>query len=187
MENTLPLPATAAGAAMPPRRKTESNGQDQINPGEFMRQVQAKRARSYWPSRQETVTTAIFVGIMMMILAVFFLGIDSLFGMRRALAAVAGLIPASQLYRERRHMARWYIIHAYSGFENKVRESILSEAERMGLSQLVEAVEVPDRNDHRGQARQEGAGRTQVHAGLRSGQAGAERRRLSPRQEHRRR
>ena len=28
-------------------------------------------------------------------------------------------------------MARWYIIHAYSGFENKVRESILSEAERM--------------------------------------------------------
>jgi len=40
-------------------------------------------------------------------------------------------------------MARWYIIHAYSGFENKVRDSILSDAERMGLSQLVEAVEVP--------------------------------------------
>ncbi|MFB0872037.1 MULTISPECIES: transcription termination/antitermination protein NusG [unclassified Sphingobium] len=40
-------------------------------------------------------------------------------------------------------MARWYIIHAYSGFENKVKESILSEAERMGLSQLVEQVEVP--------------------------------------------
>ena len=40
-------------------------------------------------------------------------------------------------------MARWYIIHAYSGFENKVRDSILSEAERMGLSQLVEEVEVP--------------------------------------------
>lgn len=35
-------------------------------------------------------------------------------------------------------MSRWYIIHADSGFENKVRESILSEAERMGLSQLVE-------------------------------------------------
>src|SRR3546814_10227516 len=40
-------------------------------------------------------------------------------------------------------MARWYIIHAYSGFENKVRDSVLAEAERMGLSQLVEAVEVP--------------------------------------------
>lgn len=40
-------------------------------------------------------------------------------------------------------MARWYIIHAYSGFENKVKESILAEAERLGLSQLVEEVEVP--------------------------------------------
>lgn len=40
-------------------------------------------------------------------------------------------------------MARWYIIHAYSGFENKVRDSILSEAERKGLEALVEAVEVP--------------------------------------------
>ena len=40
-------------------------------------------------------------------------------------------------------MARWYIIHAYSGFENKVRDSILSEATRKGLEALVEAVEVP--------------------------------------------
>ena len=40
-------------------------------------------------------------------------------------------------------MARWYIIHAYSGFENKVRDSIIAEAERMGLSEAVEAVEVP--------------------------------------------
>jgi transcription termination/antitermination protein NusG len=40
-------------------------------------------------------------------------------------------------------MARWYIIHAYSGFENKVRDQILSEAERKGLTPFVEAVEVP--------------------------------------------
>ncbi|WP_294288295.1 transcription termination/antitermination protein NusG [uncultured Sphingomonas sp.] len=40
-------------------------------------------------------------------------------------------------------MARWYIIHAYSGFENKVRDQILADADRMGLTQLVEAVEVP--------------------------------------------
>ena len=40
-------------------------------------------------------------------------------------------------------MARWYIIHAYSGFENKVRDSIIAEAARLGLSDGVEAVEVP--------------------------------------------
>jgi len=40
-------------------------------------------------------------------------------------------------------MSRWYIIHAYSGFENKVRDAIQSEAVRLGLESLVEAVEVP--------------------------------------------
>ncbi|MGP1282410.1 MAG: transcription termination/antitermination protein NusG [Parasphingopyxis sp.] len=40
-------------------------------------------------------------------------------------------------------MSRWYIIHAYSGFENKVRDAIMAEAARMGLEQLVEEVEVP--------------------------------------------
>ena len=50
------------------------------SPGEFIRQVRAEAAKVVWPTRQETVTTAIFVGIMMIILAVFFLGIDSLFG-----------------------------------------------------------------------------------------------------------
>ena len=50
------------------------------SPGEFMRQVQAEARKVVWPSRQETVTTAIMVGLMMVLLAVFFLGIDSLFG-----------------------------------------------------------------------------------------------------------
>ncbi len=40
-------------------------------------------------------------------------------------------------------MARWYIIHAYSGFENKVREQIMADAERLGLAPLVEQIEVP--------------------------------------------
>jgi transcriptional antiterminator NusG len=40
-------------------------------------------------------------------------------------------------------MSRWYIIHAYSGFENKVRDAILSEATRMGLEHFVEEVAVP--------------------------------------------
>ena len=40
-------------------------------------------------------------------------------------------------------MSRWYIIHAYSGFKNKVKESIIAEAERLGLSEGVEEIEVP--------------------------------------------
>jgi len=40
-------------------------------------------------------------------------------------------------------MSRWYIIHAYSGFENKVRDQIMSEATRLGLTTFVEQIEVP--------------------------------------------
>jgi preprotein translocase subunit SecE len=50
------------------------------SPGEFFNQVKAEARKVVWPTRQETTTTAIFVGIMMLILAVFFLGIDSVFG-----------------------------------------------------------------------------------------------------------
>jgi len=50
------------------------------SPGEFIRQVRAEANKVVWPTRQETVTTAVFVAILMTLLAVFFLGVDSLFG-----------------------------------------------------------------------------------------------------------
>ena len=58
----------------------EREAKPRVSAGEFMRQVQAEARKVYWPSRQETVTTAIFVGIMMLLLAGFFLGIDTFFG-----------------------------------------------------------------------------------------------------------
>ena len=50
------------------------------NPGEFFRQVRAEAGKVVWPTWPETSRTAIFVAIMMVMLAVFFLGIDSIFG-----------------------------------------------------------------------------------------------------------
>jgi len=50
------------------------------SPGEFLRQVRSEAGKVVWPNRQETTRTAIFVAIMMTLLAVFFLGVDSLFG-----------------------------------------------------------------------------------------------------------
>ena len=38
---------------------------------------------------------------------------------------------------------RWYIVHAYSNFENKVAESIREQAKQRGLSELFEEVMVP--------------------------------------------
>ena len=40
-------------------------------------------------------------------------------------------------------MARWYVIHVHSGFERKVRESILEQAERHGMMDQIEDIVVP--------------------------------------------
>ncbi len=50
------------------------------SPGEFLRQVRAETGKVVWPTREETVKTSIFVGVLMVLLSVFFLGIDTLFG-----------------------------------------------------------------------------------------------------------
>ncbi|MCI4644195.1 MAG: transcription termination/antitermination protein NusG, partial [Hyphomonadaceae bacterium] len=39
--------------------------------------------------------------------------------------------------------ARWYIVHAYSNFEKKVAAAILEQAERKGLSEYIEDIQVP--------------------------------------------
>ena len=50
-----------------------------VSPGEFIRQVRTESARVSWPTRKETITTAIMVLIMTTILAIFFFGVDSFF------------------------------------------------------------------------------------------------------------
>ena len=50
-----------------------------VTPGEYIRQVRAETRKVVWPTRKETITTAIMVLIMTTILAIFFLGTDSLF------------------------------------------------------------------------------------------------------------
>lgn len=58
-----------------------------VNPGEFLRQVRAESAKIVWPSRKETMMTAMMVVIMTTLLAIFFFGVDSAFS-----AIVQGLL-----------------------------------------------------------------------------------------------
>ena len=58
-----------------------------VNPGEFFRQVRNETAKVVWPTRKETMTTALMVVIMTTILGLFFFGVDSVFA-----ALVRGLL-----------------------------------------------------------------------------------------------
>ena len=49
------------------------------SPSEFFNQVKAETRKVVWPTRRETMMTAVMVVIMTTILALFFLGVDSIF------------------------------------------------------------------------------------------------------------
>ena len=57
----------------------EGESVSKVSPGEFLRQVRAETAKVVWPTRKETVTTAIMVVIMTTLLGLFFFGVDSAF------------------------------------------------------------------------------------------------------------
>ena len=60
------------------------------SPGEFIQQVRAETRKVTWPTFKETWMTGVMVLIMTMILAVFFLGVDSAFdNLVRALLSLA--------------------------------------------------------------------------------------------------
>lgn len=39
--------------------------------------------------------------------------------------------------------AKWYVVHTYSGYENKVKANIEKSVENRGIGNLIQAVEVP--------------------------------------------
>jgi preprotein translocase subunit SecE len=51
-----------------------------VTPAQFISQVRAETAKVSWPTRRETVTTAVMVVIMTALLALFFFAVDSGFG-----------------------------------------------------------------------------------------------------------
>ena len=67
---------------------------------------------------------------------------------------------------------QWYIVHTYSGFEAKVKESLQQRAEAMGMARGDRGDPHPDRGGRRGPGRQEDALDAQVLPGLRAGQDG---------------
>ena len=49
------------------------------SPGEFIRQVRTEASKVSWPSRRETMLTAMMVVIMTVMLGLFFFGVDQIF------------------------------------------------------------------------------------------------------------
>jgi preprotein translocase subunit SecE len=50
-----------------------------VNPVKFLNEVKVETAKVVWPTRKETVTTAMMVIIMTTLLGIFFFGVDTAF------------------------------------------------------------------------------------------------------------
>lgn len=61
-----------------------------VNPGEFFNQVKTETAKVVWPTRRETMMTALMVVIMTTILGIFFFGVD--FAFNALVRALLGLL-----------------------------------------------------------------------------------------------
>ena len=38
---------------------------------------------------------------------------------------------------------RWYVLHAYSGYEKKVADNIIDQANKLGIKDQIEDISVP--------------------------------------------
>ncbi|MCY4414636.1 MAG: preprotein translocase subunit SecE [Alphaproteobacteria bacterium] len=59
------------------------------NPVAFMRQVKEEARKTTWPTKKEVVMTSLFVFCFTLIMALFFLGVDSVFV--RIVSALMGI------------------------------------------------------------------------------------------------
>ena len=55
---------------------------------------------------------------------------------------------------DKRNQKRWYIVHTYSGYENKVKSNLEKRIEYMNMADKIFRVEVPQKNYYPDKRRQ---------------------------------
>jgi preprotein translocase subunit SecE len=76
-------PLLAGGGARPPgggRSDVAEERKKRVSPIQFLREVRAEARKITWTSWKETWITSVMVGIMVVITAIFFFGVDSILG-----------------------------------------------------------------------------------------------------------
>ena len=89
--------------------------------------------RVVWPQRPEVINSSIVVVVTLIFFVAFTFIVDSLVVQALRLITRSGLSMAK----------KWYVIHTYSGYENKVRTNLLHRIESMGMQDKIFDVKIP--------------------------------------------
>ena len=90
-----------------------------------------------WPNRKELTSYTIVVLITVMVVTIYFWVLD---------IGISALVEADCLRRVQRWLdmeKRWYVVHTYSGYENKVKANLEKRVESMGMEDKIFRVLVP--------------------------------------------
>jgi len=82
LRQRTPLKATAVAAGGPP---VAQPARKPFNPVQFLREVDVERRRVTWTSWKETWITSVMVGLMVLMTAMFFFGVDAVLGVVESL------------------------------------------------------------------------------------------------------
>src|SRR3990172_1144166 len=102
---------------------------------EFFTEVLAEFRRVNWPSRQDLINSTVVVVAVTVVIAFFLGGAGS-----GKDSAMSGEVTTTATNKQ------WFVIHTYSGFENKVKEAIESRAKIFGMADKITRVLVPTEN-----------------------------------------
>lgn len=132
----------------------------------YLKAVRLEWSKINWPERRQVIAETLFVVIIVFAFTVSVYLMDIIF------KAVLGLIPTRQgekmaeneenileqadtevveetatepVKKEKKEQKRWYIVHTYSGYENKVKSNLEKRIEYMNMSDRIFRVEVPQK------------------------------------------
>ena len=110
----------------------------------FIQGARIEIRKVVWPTKQETTQTAIAVFVFTLIMALFFWGLDSfLLWLTRTAGRLDRLSDNREETKGTEVALRWYIVHAYSNFEHKVKSSLEERIALMGLEDKFGEILVP--------------------------------------------
>ena len=109
------------------------------SPALFVRQVRQELQKVTWPTRRDTFISSLIVILLIFLFSLFFLLSDQVWSF-----SIKKIIEIGSVYKMIK--CRWYVLHAYSGYEKKVADSIVDQANKLGIADHIEEVSVPTQN-----------------------------------------
>ncbi len=119
--------------------KSNSAVQQRGGFGKFFRGVKAELKKVVWPTKKELINYTIVVFLVTIFIALIISVLDGLFA--QLFNTLLHFVGEGGHYMEADK--KWYVIHTYSGYENKVKTTLELKVQSMGLQDVISRILVP--------------------------------------------